>query len=160
MNGFEFLTCNQMEMTMTDNTVPEHVIAMMREAFSNQGAMQALGARIVSIGRGTAEITLPMSAAANQHHGFFHGGVIGMLGDATGGMAANSLLMPKQDCLAVEFKVNFLAPAIGEALIGRGRVVRAGKTIVITSVDVFSVNGGVEKHCALLQQTLYAIDRK
>lgn len=140
--------------------ISEQVEAIMQETFAKQGALQALGARLTNIAAGSCEVILPMSDATTQHHGFFHGGVIGTVGDVAGGFAANSLLMPERDCLAVEYKINFLAPAIGEALIGRGKVVKAGKTLVVTNVEIFSVNQGVEKLCALVQQTLFVIDRK
>ncbi|MBS0308559.1 MAG: PaaI family thioesterase [Proteobacteria bacterium] len=143
-----------------NDAVTEQVSNIMHEIFNKQGALQALGARIVHIGRGTCETLLPMSPAASQHHGFFHGGVIGTLGDATGGLTANSLMLPDYDCLAVEYKINFLAPAKGEALIGRGKILRAGKTLAVTSVELLSLNQGVEKLCAVMQQTVFAIEQK
>lgn len=145
---------------MIESNVPEQVSALMQEIFNGQGAMRALGARITKIDNGSVEVRLPMSEAATQHHGFFHGGVIGALGDATGGMAANSVLLPEKDCLAVEYKINFMAPGAGEALIGRGRVIKAGKTLVVTAVDIYAVKDGVEKLCAVMQQTLFAIDKQ
>lgn len=145
---------------MSETSVTPEVASMMHDIFAKQGALQALGASITKIGAGTCETRLPMSAAASQHHGFFHGGVIGTLGDATGGLTANSLLLPKHDCLAVEYKINFLAPAKGEALIGRGRVLRAGKTLVVTSIEIFSLDEGVEKLCAVMQQTVFAVEQK
>ncbi len=145
---------------MSETKLSEQVAAMMQEIFAKQGAMQTLGARITHLGVGMSEVTLPMGPAVTQHHGFFHGGVIGALADATGGLAANSQLLPQRDCLAVEYKINFLAPAIGEALIARGRIVKAGKTLVVTAVDLFTLNEGQEKQCAVMQQTLFAIDRQ
>ena len=36
----------------------------------------------------------------------------------------------------------------------RARVIKSGKTLVITQGDVFAVKDGVEKLCATMQQTL------
>src|SRR3954466_6453093 len=101
--------------------------ALVLHSFSRQGALQALGARITQLAAGSTEITLPMSAAAAQQHGYFHGGVIGALADTAGGYAANTLLMPEQECLTAEYKINIVAPGVGQQLVARGRVIKSGK---------------------------------
>ena len=117
----------------------------------------AWNARLTSAAGGACEIVLPMSAAVTQQHGFFHGGVIGTMADAAGGYAANTLLMPDNECLTAEYKINFVAPAIGDTLIARGKVLKAGRTLVVSSADIFVVKDGVEKLCAIMQQTLFVI---
>lgn len=119
--------------------------------------MIAWNARLTGAAGGACEIVLPMSPAVTQQHGFFHGGVIGTLADAAGGYAANSLLMPDNECLTAEYKINFVAPAIGDTLIARGKVLKAGRTLVVSSADVFVVKDGIEKLCAIMQQTLFVI---
>ena len=59
--------------------------------------------------------------------------------------------------LAVEFKVNFLAPAKGERIRARGRVIKAGRTISVCSGDAFAVVDGIEKLVARLQSTVMTI---
>jgi acyl-coenzyme A thioesterase PaaI-like protein len=44
--------------------------------------------------------------------------------------------------LSIEFKTNLLAPAKGSRFIARGRVVRAGRTIVVCSGDVIALQDG------------------
>ncbi len=56
--------------------------------------------------------------------------------------------------LTVEFKLNLIAPADGELLIGRGQVLKYGKTLTICRSDVFISMNGVEKLCAASQSTL------
>jgi acyl-coenzyme A thioesterase PaaI-like protein len=56
--------------------------------------------------------------------------------------------------LTVEYKMNLMSPADGEKLIARGRVVRPGRTLVITQAEVFAVKAGQETLCALMQQTI------
>jgi acyl-coenzyme A thioesterase PaaI-like protein len=47
--------------------------------------------------------------------------------------------------LSIEFKTNLLAPALGNRFIARGRVVRAGRTIVVCSGDVAALQNGKEE---------------
>ena len=147
-------------MTIEIKDVSPNVAAAMQEAFAAQGALQALGARLTKIGAGTCELVVPFSPAATQHHGTFHGGVFGTVADTVGGFAAYSLLMPERDCVAVEYKVNMLAPGNGDALIGRGKVVKAGRSLVVTSGEIFTTKNGAEKLCAIFQQTLFVIEKK
>ena len=55
--------------------------------------------------------------------------------------------------LTVEYKMNLLAPGDGELLIARGRVLKAGRTLV-ARVDAGVVKNGRETPCATLLQTL------
>lgn len=135
----------------------EAISEILCASFAKQGVMIAWNARLTGAAGGACEIVLPMSAAVTQQHGFFHGGVIGTLADAAGGYAANSLLMPDNECLTAEYKINFVAPAIGDTLIARGKVLKAGRTLVVSSADVFVVKDGIEKLCAIMQQTLFVI---
>ena len=139
----------------------DHTLALtLLDSFNSQGALMAWNARLTSMTPGACEISLPMTHSVSQQHGYFHGGVIGTLADAAGGYAANTLLMPVSECLSAEYKINFVAPAIGDALIARGKVVKAGKTLVVASAEVFAVHQGKEKLCAIMQQTLFVIPKK
>lgn len=144
----------------SSKSVSKPVNALLAASFVQQGVLMAWNARLTSAADGACEIVLPMSAVVTQQHGFFHGGVIGTLADAAGGYAANTLLMPSHECLSAEYKINFVAPGIGDTLIARGKVLKAGKTLVVSSAEVFVVKDGVEKLCAIMQQTLFAIPKK
>lgn len=59
--------------------------------------------------------------------------------------------------LTVEYKINLLAPATGEALIAKGSVLRAGRRLIVTRAEVFARAGGEEKPCAMMQQTIMVV---
>jgi acyl-coenzyme A thioesterase PaaI-like protein len=61
--------------------------------------------------------------------------------------------------LSIEFKVNLLAPAVGERMIARGRVLRAGKTITVCRADVAAVIDRQEKLIASMQGTMMTVTR-
>ena len=62
--------------------------------------------------------------------------------------------------LTIEYKMNLLAPGDGELLIARGRVLKAGRMLVVTQVDAVAVKGGRETRCATLLQTLMTMHGK
>jgi len=129
-------------------------ITRVQNSFDRQAFMGFLGAELAEIAPGYAEIRLPYQSGLTQQHGFFHGGVIGTLADVTGGYAAFSLMAAQDSILTVEYKVNMLAPAVGEALLARGHVVRAGRKISVAHTDVYSVQDGIEKLVATSLATL------
>ena len=60
----------------------------VRKAFAEQGFMKTLGANFESVIPGEVVLSLPFAGALSQHHGFFHGGVIGTLADNAAGFAS------------------------------------------------------------------------
>lgn len=126
----------------------------VRESFEKQGLMRLLGAEVVGVGEGFREIEVPFSEGATQQERYFHGAAIGAIGDNAGGCAALTLAPPDREVLTVEYKVNFLAPACGEKLVARGEVVTAGRRLFVCKAEVSAVNGGEERACAVVLQTV------
>ena len=136
----------------------ENYIQLVQKAFDQQGYMKHLGVEIADIRPGYCELHLPYKKELDQHHGYFHGGVIGSLADVSGGFAGFSLLPEGKAMLTVEYKLNIIAPGEGDYLKGVGRVVKAGRTLTVTEIDVFGVSGGKELQCATAIQTLMCVD--
>lgn len=137
-------------------TVPDPNFAeRVRASFARQGAMSLLGAELAVLEPGYCEIHLPFRVELSQQHGYFHAGVTSTVADSAGGYAGYTLMPADSEVLTVEFKMNLLAPASGEVLIARGHVVRPGRTLVVTQVDVDVVCQGRETPCAKLLQTLF-----
>ena len=126
----------------------------VRDSFTRQQVMSFLGAKLGDVGPGRAEIFLPYRPELSQQHGFFHGGIVGTIADSAAGYAGYTLMPHDASVLTVEYKLNLMAPADGGRLIARGRVIRPGKTLVITQADVFVEKDAEERHCAVLLQTL------
>ncbi|HKP53743.1 MAG TPA: PaaI family thioesterase [Chloroflexia bacterium] len=123
-------------------TPDESMAGRVRASFDQQKIMHLLGAILTSVGRGEVEITLPFREELTQQHGFMHAGVITTVLDSACGYAALSVMPEGAGVLTIEFKTNLLAPARGRRFIARGRVVRAGRTIVVCSGDVIEVREG------------------
>jgi len=127
------------------------------DSFARQGAMAHLGAELTRVEPGAVEIRLPYRPEVAQQHGFFHGGVVATIGDSAGGYAGYSLMPAGSSVLTVEYKINMVAPAKGEALVARGRVVKAGRTLTVCTVEVFALDQGRETLCSVMQQTLICL---
>jgi len=130
----------------------------VRESFSRQTLMQTLAARITGMAPGEVEITMPMRDGLSQQDGFVHAGIITAIVDSACGYAALSLTPANREVLTIEYKVNFLSPAIGELFVARGRVTRAGKTIAVCSGDVTAETGGEPKLIASMLATMMIIN--
>jgi uncharacterized protein (TIGR00369 family) len=129
----------------------------VRASFALQGFMGTIGAELVSVGRGTAEIRFPFSAKLTQQHGYVHAAAITAILDSACGYAAYSVAPHEASVLSVEFKVNFLAPAVGKHFVARAAVKRAGKTITTCVADGFAVDGEKEKLVATMLATIMNI---
>lgn len=119
--------------------------------------MAHIKATIPIIEQGKVEIHLPVWDGVTQQNGFVHGGVIGMIADSAAGYAAMSVTPEDTGVLTAEYKINFISPAFGSHLIARGSVVKPGRTLIVTKAEVFGVQDGQEKLCALMQQTIMVV---
>ena len=129
---------------MVDTPANPDFARAVRESFSKQEAMRTLGASLRLVEPGRVEIQLPYRGDLTQQHGFLHAGVVTTVMDSSCGYAAFSLMPPGTGVLSVEFKVNLLAPAKGEMLLARGRVMRAGRTLTVCQADGFMLMEGQE----------------
>ena len=135
----------------------EQLVSRIIASFNRQNAMMLIKATMPLVERGCAEIHLPHWDGIEQQHGFIHGGVIGMIADSAAGYAAMTMAPENTSVLTVEYKLNMLAPADGDTLIARGSVIKAGRTLIITKAEVFSVRPGKTVQCALMQQTIMVV---
>jgi uncharacterized protein (TIGR00369 family) len=129
----------------------------IRRSFSRQGFNERVGAILGRVTVGYVEIEVPFSTGVTQQHGFFHGGVMGVIGDSACGYAAMTLTPPNSEVLTIEYKINFLSPAQGERLVARGRVTKSGRTVTVCSGDVVAVSEGKEKLVATMLVTMMTV---
>ena len=129
----------------------------VRESFRKQRAMHTLGARLARVAPGEVDVELPFREELTQQHGFLHAGVVTTVLDSACGYAAFSLMPSEAGVLSIEFKTNLLAPAAGDLLVARGRVVRAGRTITVCEGDALMVTGGEERHLATMLATMMTV---
>ena len=135
----------------------DEAAARVRESFARQTIMTTIGAEILAVRRGEVEIVLPFSDRILQQHGFIHAGAVATIADSACGYAGLSVMPRDAAVLTTEFKINLLSPAKGERLRAVGRVVRSGKTLVVTLGEVFAESAGTSKQVALMTATMMVV---
>jgi uncharacterized protein (TIGR00369 family) len=128
--------------------------ARIRESFTRQTHMTTLGATIAFVAPGEVHLALPFAPQFCQQNGFLHAGAIASVADSANGYAAYTLAPPDTDVLAVEFKINLLAPAEGEGFLASGRVLRPGRTLTVCQADVFTTGTGERRLIATMLSTV------
>jgi uncharacterized protein (TIGR00369 family) len=132
--------------------------ARIRTSFAKQGLMRTLGASIARLSPGAVEVSLAPSPSISQQHGFVHAGAVAAIADTAAGYAALSLMPPGAGVLTAEFKINLVAPAAGDRIVARGRVVKPGRTLTLAQAEVVAVAEGREKMVALLTATMMTVE--
>jgi uncharacterized protein (TIGR00369 family) len=141
-------------------TQPRHIprftgfAAKVRRSFALQDMMRTIGAELVTIEPGHVIIAAPIRDALRQQHGFAHAALTFAIGDSAAGYAALSLMSAENEVLTVEMKINLLAPARGDALLAKGRVLRPGRRLLTVASDIFGEPDGV--HVATMLGTMMA----
>jgi|SRR5579863_814497 uncharacterized protein (TIGR00369 family) len=132
----------------------------VRDSFGRQLFMSTIGAEITTVDRGRVEIRFPFSPTLTQQNGFVHAGAVTSILDSACGYAALSIASEDSEVLSVEFKVNLLAPGVGESFVARALVKRAGKRLAVCTADAFAVRAGEEKLIATMLATMMKMDSK
>ena len=132
--------------------------ARVRASFDRQQFMATLGARLARVAPDEVDIEVPVQPAVAQQHGFVHAGAMAAIADSACGYAALTGMPPGVAVLSIEFKINMLAPAAGERVVARGRVVRRGRTIIVCGADVFAISAGAEKLVAVMTATMMVVE--
>ena len=136
---------------------PHYDEARVRPSFANQPFMTTIAAELTRVAPGAVEIEMPTAHPVRQQHGFVHGGVVGSIADSACGFAALTIAAPDAGVLTTEFKCNFLAPSVGEKLIARGSIIKAGRTLTLTEARVYGVAEGKERLCAHMTATIMTV---
>jgi acyl-coenzyme A thioesterase 13 len=106
-------------------------------AFEQGGFDRTLSAlRVERVGDGTVDCVLPVTAEVANSYGTLHGGATSLLVDVVGTMALLTRDATRPG-VSVELNVSFLAAAkVGEEVAVQGRVLRTGRTLGYTVVDL------------------------
>ena len=134
---------------------PEVFLAMGREVLASQPFSILVGARLHALSPGQCELHLPVTPQLLQQHGFVHGGVLSYVADNALTYAGGTAM--RVPVVTSEFKINYLRPAVGELLIARAQAVHHGRAQAVCRCDVFVVQVGTEKLCAMAQGTIAAL---
>ncbi|MFZ2040938.1 MAG: PaaI family thioesterase [Desulfobacterales bacterium] len=131
-------------------------LAHLKQDFS-QGFIAFCGYEAVHAAEGIFHSRLALRADHRQQDGFVHAGVLATMADHTAGYAAFTTVEADQRILTIEFKINFLKPAVGQALACRAQVLQRGRTLIVSEAEVFAVRDDQEKRVAKATFTMIPV---
>jgi uncharacterized protein (TIGR00369 family) len=94
---------------------------------------QHFGFDITDVTPGRFEITRPFRRELSFREGVFQAGPIGTLADMAAACAGATMLPDGWAASTVDYTLKLLAPAVGDKLIARGRVLRSGRTLSVAA---------------------------
>jgi uncharacterized protein (TIGR00369 family) len=137
------------------------VAAAIKHTLENQGFTRLVGAEVVSIEPGVVVMAVNRRPEVLQQNGLFHGGVIAYLIDNATTAAAGTLIdRAARSVITAEYKINLVAPSIGDRLTCRAEVVKGGRTLTVVDAKVFCRTEGEEKLVAVALATIVNLDTK
>lgn len=122
-----------------------------------QGFPAHCGFHVERVEPGVFHTGLAVRPEHRQQDGFVHAGVLATLADHTAGYAAYTLISEDRRILTIEFKINFLKPAMGDAVRCHARVLSPGRTVLVAESEVFASGSGAERLAAKATVTLMAV---
>lgn len=131
------------------------VFEKISESFSRQCLMKTLNAELLEVEDGLVKIRSTFQPGLSQQNGFFHAGVLTSIVDSACGYAALSKMPEYADVLTIEFKVNFMRPALPESIIAVGKMLSSGRTISVCDGFVYDASG--DKLLAKMTATLITV---
>jgi uncharacterized protein (TIGR00369 family) len=122
-----------------------------------RGFIKFCGFQVSKIEAGMFESTIIIGENHKTQDNFIHAGLIATMSDHTAGYAAYTLVPDDIRILTIEFKINFLKPAYGNALKCKSEVINQGKNIIVAQSSVFDVRDTEEKMVSKSTITLMAL---
>lgn len=116
--------------------------------------MTTLGAELIRVAPGEVHIALSPRPELSQQHGYIHAGAITSVLDSACGYAALTVAPVGFDVLTVEFKINFIRPALADRFVAIGKVAKAGKTLTVCQGEVIGEQGQRRETIAVMQATI------
>lgn len=135
----------------------QNLHARLQSSFDQQSMMHTLGARLAHVSPGDVVIEAPILPGSKQQQGHGHAALSFAIGDTAAGYAALTMIPEGHEVVTAEIKINLLAPARGDLLIARGRVIKPGRKLVIVTSEVLARTDGQDKLIAILQGTMVPV---
>lgn len=116
------------------------------------------GIRVVSVEAGRVVVEMDFDPRFSTPPDLFPASVLGTLGDVAAVAACYSLLPAGQAAATIDYTLKMLAPARGDKMVARGRVLANGAVNSVGAADIFVVRLGAETMCATVLATTRNLD--
>jgi uncharacterized protein (TIGR00369 family) len=108
----------------------------LHEVFGKVPFAHFMGFELGELEAGAATVYLALRDELKRNQGVLHGGVTASLIDTAAAFAAMTLLEPGQSTTTIDLTIHYLRPLNEGRARARGRVLRAGRRVLVISVDV------------------------
>ena len=143
----------------TESHPPQAMMEALKGMVRAMPMARTLGLRFVHAEPGRVEVEIPVSEAVSFRPGQLQATAVFAVADFAAVASAGSVLPPGWTNATVDTTLKIVAPAQGECLRARGRVVDAGRLLTVCAADVWAVDAaGQERLCATLLATARNID--
>lgn len=106
------------------------------QAFERVPFAHMLGIELEEVERGKAVVGLTVRDELKQNNGIAHGGVTATLIDTAAAFVILTMLEPEETTTTVDLTIHYLRPLVKGRARALARVVRAGRRIIVASIDV------------------------
>ena len=132
---------------------------LITDRFNRSETLQFYKAELLEVETDFVSIKIPKMDLMTRKAGMFNGAMIASLVDVSSGYAAVSHY--EEDCyvVTVELKVNYLRPAMGDALVSKSYVIKGGSKISVIRTEIYTINNSNdhESHVATSLVTMMKI---
>jgi uncharacterized protein (TIGR00369 family) len=119
-------------------------------------SMQTFGYRLEELSAGRAVMVAPYDPKLDGIFNCFHGGLLAMLADSTGGTAVLTVTGAEAATATTDLSIRFLAPCRTDAR-ATAKVIHTGNRLVIAEVDIHDMDG---RHVAVSQATYMRLRKR
>ena len=110
--------------------------ARARAAFASVPYARLIGLELGEIGPGAATIHLEVRDDLRQNQGVIHGGAVASLIDTAAAFAVLTQIETNERVSTTDLTIHYLRPANSGRLTASARIVRAGRRLIVVSVEV------------------------
>ncbi|WP_299611406.1 PaaI family thioesterase [uncultured Tateyamaria sp.] len=129
----------------------------IQTSFDRHTMMETFGATLDDVATGHVTISAPILPGSRQQQGLAHAALTFGLGDTAAGYAALTSMPDDTEVVTAEIKINLTAPAIGDRLIAKGRVIKPGRRLIVVAADVYALQNSTETLVAVMQGTMVPV---
>jgi len=129
-----------------------NMLEIGRQVLAAQPFSLLIGAELVQLVAGRAELKIPIKPELMQQHGFVHGGVVSYAADNALTYAGGSVL--GVNVVTSELKINYLRPVKGDFILAQAVVVHAGKNQAVCRCEIYAADNAQRTLCAIAQGTI------
>jgi uncharacterized protein (TIGR00369 family) len=137
---------------MTTEPAEAFTLQDAQAVLASQPFAEVVGGFLAEFRDGRAELRIPLDQRHQQQDGVTHGGVISYAADNVLTFAAGAAVGPA--VWTAGYSISYLKPVVGDELIARAQVVRAGSRQVTVRAELFAHRDHEEHLCAVAQGTV------